>query len=115
MDESHRLRQQIFIILFGRKRRKLPQFGANIIHAPRSLDMFQKPWVKLDWGLLHRRREHFKVDCASDILLQIHICCRYTIAFSPSVLIKCGICPYHPLVRTVRMNGSRKRSTAHDT
>ena len=36
-------------------------------------------------------------------------------AFSPSVLIKCSICSYHPLMRTVRMNGSRKRFTAYDT
>ena len=30
-------------------------------------------------------------------------------------LIKCSICSYHPLMRTLRMNGSRKRFTACDT
>ena len=39
----------------------------------------------------------------------------YTVAFSPSVLIKCSVCLNHPLMRTLRMNGSRKRSTAYDT
>ena len=38
-----------------------------------------------------------------------------TVAFSPSVLVKCSICSHHPLTRTLRMNGSRKRFTAYDT
>ena len=43
----------------------------------------------------------------------VHI---YTVAFSPSVLIKCSICPYHQtLTHTPCLNGSRKRFTAYDT
>ena len=37
------------------------------------------------------------------------------VAFSLSVLIKCSNCSYHPLMRTLRMNGSRKRPTSYDT
>ena len=37
------------------------------------------------------------------------------VAFSPSVLIKCSFCSCHPLMRTLHMNGSRKRSSAYDT
>ena len=36
---------------------------------------------------------------------QFFLLLTYTVAFSPSALIKCSICPY----------GSRKRITAYDT
>ena len=45
----------------------------------------------------------------------VHDVHTHTVAFSPSALIKCSICPHHPLMRTLRMIGSRKRSTACDT
>ena len=53
----------------------------------------------------------FVVDNATTV----HDVHTYTVAFSPSVLTKCSICSAHPLMRTLRMNGSRKRSTANDT
>ena len=49
-----------------------------------------------------------------DNVTTVHGVHTNTVAFSPSVLIKCGICSCHQ-TRTPRMNGSRKRSTAYDT
>ena len=39
----------------------------------------------------------------------------YTVAFSPSVLIKSSICPYHQTLSANSVNGSRKRFTVYDT
>ena len=38
-----------------------------------------------------------------------------TVASSPSVLIKCSLYSSHSLMRTLRMNDSRKRFTTYDT
>ena len=43
----------------------------------------------------------------------VHDVHTYTVAFSPSVLVKCSVCPCHQLLMRTLGNGSRKRFTAH--
>ena len=61
-------------------------------------------------GAMFVRGGVFKSTLVVDNDRTVHGVHTNTAAFSPSVL-----CSDHPLMRTLRMNGSRKRSTSFDT
>ena len=64
---------------------------------------------------IQRRLMVFKSTLVVDKDTTVHGVHTNTVAFSLSVLTKCSVCSYHPPMRTLRMNGSRRRPAFYDT